>query len=901
MIKKDKLLLVGLVIVALCSTTLTGCIETSGTTVEESIGPQFIRNPDGTISFNPDMFGENLIYDGYNLSAVDMVGSGGGAGNPFDQDLNQDDNVNFNILTIDQLNTPYNQTLTVAGHGGDFTSIQSAIDSITDATTTNRYCIKVKSGVYTENVICKDYVDVIGSGRTNTIINGTSGTVLTFPANKSTISELGIVVDYGTLTVASTAITSAGADSVLKDCDITVTKSGGDFVMNGMEITAGSFRMSDCYFNYSDTSGATDTGLTQSAVVQTGTLTDVIMNNNEIVVTTTDTNDHLVGFETTATVTGTCLVANNVIYIDADGDGASATGIWAYGTCSGAIFNQNRITVNCSASAYGFWIDSTAGGAVIDTRHNEIIVTSVGVAVGADVAVGDTWNSVFDKITASTTYDGLGTITFVSSPIDGDFEVTGTIESTDATFTDDITVDGRVLDTTDFNAWDAAVAGLDGNIVNGSIWNTNGKNWTVDGTDDHVQIQAAIDDLTTGGTVWLPSGILDVSTVISLDDNIKLRGMGQNVTILKASDGATFATGLLYALGKENVTISGLTIDGNDRGSASGNCLYISTGCKNIWIDHVDVYDGSAAGIRCSLADDIHISYGLLQVNTGSNQALSLAQTDHLDVSHMTLINPSLQGLDMSSCDNSVFSDIIIKDSSHGMKIAGSVSVSDNITLTNFNIHDISSAGEGFRIENCNHIKISNFELSNIPSGNGVTIYSTANDVSISHTTILDVGLKGVSMVNGAGPTNITFSDVLIDNAGSNGVFILGKDITLDKVNVFHSTSYNKIDDGSSNILIDNSKFSYGGSMGLSIDDTAHFKITNSIFEGNTGDGIDTTIAACNNYSIIDCTFKNNAGGVDCHASDDWNIITLNSFIDDTLDDHSLTKGFIENNMGDDV
>lgn len=317
------------------------------------------------------------------------------------------------------------QVVTVAKSGGDYTTIQGAIDSITDATTTKRYLVKVYSGVYTEAVTCKDYVDIIGEGRTNTIIVGTSGTVLTFPANKCTVSEIGVSVDYGALGAESSAIASAGADSVLKDCDITVTKSSGDFRMHAITITAGSFRMSDCYFDYSITGATVGSALIQSGIVQTGVLTTIILNNNEIVMTSNDTNDYLVGLETTANVTGTCLLANNIITIDTGAVGGAAAGLWVYGTATGAIFNQNRLTIQNPTLAYGIYIDSASGGAVIDTRHNEIIVTSVGTSVGCQVATGDTWNSTFDKITATTIYAGAGTVTFASSEVDGNITTTG--------------------------------------------------------------------------------------------------------------------------------------------------------------------------------------------------------------------------------------------------------------------------------------------------------------------------------------------------------------------------------------------------------------------------------------------------------------------------------------------
>jgi hypothetical protein len=319
----------------------------------------------------------------------------------------------------------YGQTVIVSKVSGNYNTIQGAIDSITDATATNRYCVWVHSGIYTEAVTCKDYVDIIGDGRTNTIISGTSGTVLTFPATKCTVSEIGISVDYGALGATSAAITSAGADSVLKDCDITVTKSSGNYRMHALTVTAGSLRMSDCYFEYSITGATAGSALIQSAVVQSGVLTTIILNNNEMTLTSNDTNDYLVGFESTATVTGTALFANNVISLDTGAAGGAAAGMWVYGTATGCVFNQNRVTVQNPLLAWGMYIDSTAGGAVVDTRHNEIIVTSAGASVGCQVAVGDTWNSTFDKITATSAYAGAGTIVLVSSEVNGGFATTG--------------------------------------------------------------------------------------------------------------------------------------------------------------------------------------------------------------------------------------------------------------------------------------------------------------------------------------------------------------------------------------------------------------------------------------------------------------------------------------------
>lgn len=56
------------------------------------------------------------------------------------------------------------QVVTVAQSGGNFTSIQSAINSITDAGSSKPYVILVFPGFYTEALTCKDFVHIFGFG-----------------------------------------------------------------------------------------------------------------------------------------------------------------------------------------------------------------------------------------------------------------------------------------------------------------------------------------------------------------------------------------------------------------------------------------------------------------------------------------------------------------------------------------------------------------------------------------------------------------------------------------------------------------------------------------------------------------------------------------------------------------
>jgi hypothetical protein len=64
----------------------------------------------------------------------------------------------------------YAGVVTVARSGGDFTSVQAAIDEISDANPENPYLVWVAPGVYSETVRLKPYVHLQGAGEEETII-----------------------------------------------------------------------------------------------------------------------------------------------------------------------------------------------------------------------------------------------------------------------------------------------------------------------------------------------------------------------------------------------------------------------------------------------------------------------------------------------------------------------------------------------------------------------------------------------------------------------------------------------------------------------------------------------------------------------------------------------------------
>ena len=70
--------------------------------------------------------------------------------------------------------SPYANALVVAKSGGDYSSVQAAVDSVDEASSSNPYLIWVAPGVYNESVTMKPHVHVQGAGQDATVISSTA-------------------------------------------------------------------------------------------------------------------------------------------------------------------------------------------------------------------------------------------------------------------------------------------------------------------------------------------------------------------------------------------------------------------------------------------------------------------------------------------------------------------------------------------------------------------------------------------------------------------------------------------------------------------------------------------------------------------------------------------------------
>jgi len=125
-----------------------------------------------------------------------------------------------------------------------------------------------------------------------------------------------------------------------------------------------------------------------------------------------------------------------------------------------------------------------------------------------------------------------------------------------------------------------------------------------DGTDDHVQIQAAIDALpASGGEVFLLDGTYNVEVALALDSHQTLRGCGEN-TILTTT---TVGVDTITATGSDSnekvgILIADLCVDGSAGGVVTGVGIlwtYVDySKISNTWI-----VDSNEEGIKLDLCD----------------------------------------------------------------------------------------------------------------------------------------------------------------------------------------------------------------------------------------------------------------------------------------------------------
>ena len=399
------------------------------------------------------------------------------------------------------------------------------------------------------------------------------------------------------------------------------------------------------------------------------------------------------------------------------------------------------------------------------------------------------------------------------------------------------------------------------------IRNSNGNYWAATGDN----IRSAIWDLnSTGyGTVWLPSGNLTITQKIFLESDVALIGSGVNVTRIFSSQSGSFIP--ITVNGKQNVTLSDFTLDMNDVGS---NGIYITgSSTSNVLVKNVQIVRAGYQGIYCSGGHDIILDG--IRIKHGSTSAAHGISTDSIYDSiisnciienYDTDIDNTEDGLDIGESTNNVTIDNVIITGGgwyDGIKFYNAKYISaSNIFIDNTDNFGVKCQSD--------FITIDNLHITNSADDSFWTD-TTASHLNMNNIYIYSAGDVGMLFDN---VDNISLSNAEIDDSAGRGLSLgTCKNTVVNNVRSFSSGSYNYIG-GGSEIIITNGIFSYGSNIGLYIESVSKFHLIGSTIEYNAGDGIDTTVGACNNYTISNCYFKGNAKAMDLNSGDNWFLVT---------------------------
>lgn len=198
---------------------------------------------------------------------------------------------------------------------------------------------------------------------------------------------------------------------------------------------------------------------------------------------------------------------------------------------------------------------------------------------------------------------------------------------------------------------------------------TTEADYYCDGTDDDVQIQAAIDAVSTagGGTVFLRNGtyIIGSPVDISSKNNLSIIGESRDGTIISAKNAFPTDNGLIEATTVSNLFISSLTIDGNSAGQTTQehNGIDINGGSYNTIYD-VRLYD----------------------INFTSNWGSGIYLASQNSIISHCFASLCEYGIYLDSSNNSIVS-CITEQNSYGVYVAASYSsITSCVSISNTSI-----------------------------------------------------------------------------------------------------------------------------------------------------------------------------------------------------------------------
>jgi parallel beta-helix repeat protein len=285
-------------------------------------------------------------------------------------------------------------------------------------------------------------------------------------------------------------------------------------------------------------------------------------------------------------------------------------------------------------------------------------------------------------------------------------------------------------------------------------------------------IQSAINALTSGGKIFIKSGVYEIkSSLVPNNNELQIEGEGVNVAVLKLKFNGDLIT---YKTNQHGLYLKHLTLDGNKAEQTSGKCLSLSS--QNfIWLENVEIknspshgvsgyraysiyviksyiHDNGNHGVTLNQnANDIWIIYSILSSNSGHGAWITNNGGSGYEAKRIFLIG--------NRANNNGLAGLYVSDNGPGR--AKDVTVANNICYQNINdgillLRVLDAAVEG---NVC-------FEQS---TGDGITVDSSCH-VTVSGNVVYRNYGRGILLTSATDPTLGNQRNIIVENiAYSNG------------------------------------------------------------------------------------------------------------------------------------
>jgi len=331
----------------------------------------------------------------------------------------------------------HSQSLTVAKTGGDYNTIQGAIDAITDNSITKPYAIFIYPGTYTEDIVMEDFVTLDGIGKRSTIVIAGSVTFPAVSADKSSLKDLTVQVTATTDGYNLITIPIGSGTYNIDHCLLSLTSAEDGDTASVISMRGGDLTIKRTDFVY-DFNGSASDAHSHYIIDVTGTSSyDIYDCEFDVDIADVDDGVVIIHEEATGTVSESMIHQNSFHLNLSHGTYTGISGVfWLHGAGAEKNIERNHVHVTSDGGGIGYIIamDTDGDNGVINSIGNWAEITGFAANVGSSIGSGDVLNASFVRLQGAQVNVGAGTVNSVGVSTDGSLGISGTLGAPSATF-----------------------------------------------------------------------------------------------------------------------------------------------------------------------------------------------------------------------------------------------------------------------------------------------------------------------------------------------------------------------------------------------------------------------------------------------------------------------------------